>query len=781
MKRLIAPLILLILALGTAARAQDAPPASVRINEAIPEDQLDEETGGRPVVVYFVALGEDGRPLPNPPLIEEGAAVVVDGASFPAALSRYEGESYVTFVVDNTRSMAGHLGAVNRAFLAALERKPDEMRLALHLFGRESAVQQAFTADPLALREAARGLVNTADTASCLYDAAYDAIHADSLAGALEATPQAPRAVVLISDGVNNGRCERYDDRHVDDLIELANARRVTFHSVRFGDIAAAEDARRLERLAESTGGAALTFQDEAHLTEELGRIMTGLNTQWQARAVVFSERDGPVSVNLEVRARGEGDATAPLPSTSTLVEIGRVTRRAKYLDIEGLEYLEEQQTLLVTLNAANLTDTDCPTLKLRDVETNETIEENSFCWRAGEAERQENLPAPGLVAERGYAIELYSDTVPLPEDKKPGDPLAVEAYTHGALPPPRTFDFRMTLPADSDYDRLQLELIGVTAPQEGSITYQVDITVDGTPQETVGPLILSDPSQPIIVDYYPEGEATEPGEKAEIVLVVTLTWPNGVSAPPKEKSWQLPLRPRAGTAERLTKALRANLIIPAGILLILTFALLYLAAVRRLNRLNPAAARSPVRGVTRVPEEGSGGAEEQGSGGARGQRSGGASDLTGGGGAAGARDGHELPDYRPAAAVAPPVLTAHPPLAATLRVLRAPDAGRQGEIAVINRFPFRIGREGCELTLGDGRTSRHHASIQQIGDQLVIIDKNSKNGTFLNDAPAPLTPGMRWPLQDGDRIRLGTTIELSLSTHPTGDSAPSGGRPTDP
>lgn len=758
MKRLITLLVLLIFLTVLPAMAQDPAPSRVQINEVIADEEVDEETGGLSITVYFVVPGEDGRSLPNPPLVEETAQVIVDKEAFPVALEQYTGPSYVVFAVDNSQSMAGHMAVVGNAFLGALERKPPQMSLALRLFRQESDVRQDFTADPLALREAARGLAGTDERDSCLYDAAFAA--ADSLAPVVEESPQAMRAVVLIGDGINAGRCERLDDRDVDDLIELAQERRISFYNVRFGNIAKPEDIRRLERLVVSTGGATFTFQDEKQLTERLAGILTGLNTQWEARATVFTYTDKEIALNLDLRARGEGNSTTPLSSTSLALALGSHPPREKRLFVDKVNYQERDGLFLVTLRGDNLTGADCGTLKLRDIETNEIDSERSFCWQQGERARLENLPAPDPVVGQKYSIELYSDPL-LPEDKAPGEPLDEEEITIGSVPPPLEFDFSVK---SVDYEQLELKLIDVIVPDDGQLSYELFIRVDGRLEHSTGPQFLSDPTVPILVDYYPQDEAANQGADVEVEIEVRLRWPNGVVSK-QVNTPTLSLRPRAGVLERLTNALSQNPIIPAAILLILAFAILYFVALRRLNRLEPAVVRSPVRGPTQLPAPVSREAGEHESGRAI-ER--GVNETTG-----------DRP--RSQAAAFPPPLAARPPLSATLRVLRAPDAARQDEIAVINRFPFRIGREDCELTLGDGRTSRHHASIQQIGDQLVIIDKNSKNGTFLNDAPAPLTPGMRWPLQDGDHIRLGTTIELRLSTHPTGDSSLSGGKPTEP
>ena len=89
----------------------------------------------------------------------------------------------------------------------------------------------------------------------------------------------------------------------------------------------------------------------------------------------------------------------------------------------------------------------------------------------------------------------------------------------------------------------------------------------------------------------------------------------------------------------------------------------------------------------------------------------------------------------------------------ATLRILET------GVVQEVNQFPFVIGRlRTCNLTLLNlknvGQVSRKHASITKLGEQFVIADLNSRNGTYLNDERIV---GDRKPsLQEGDLIRFG-------------------------
>lgn len=63
------------------------------------------------------------------------------------------------------------------------------------------------------------------------------------------------------------------------------------------------------------------------------------------------------------------------------------------------------------------------------------------------------------------------------------------------------------------------------------------------------------------------------------------------------------------------------------------------------------------------------------------------------------------------------------------------------------------IGRDpGCEIVLDTTGISRHHARITVRGNEAVIEDLASKNGTWVNEVRIEKEVA----LQDGDRVRLG-------------------------
>lgn len=94
------------------------------------------------------------------------------------------------------------------------------------------------------------------------------------------------------------------------------------------------------------------------------------------------------------------------------------------------------------------------------------------------------------------------------------------------------------------------------------------------------------------------------------------------------------------------------------------------------------------------------------------------------------------------------------------LVVLRSGQSG----VAVGKMFPLSpstiIGRsmEHCEIALNDSFLSQQHARLELRGDQWVLEDLNSTNGTFVNDIEVRGAT----VVEEGDIIRVGR-IELRL------------------
>src|SRR5262245_41687062 len=66
-----------------------------------------------------------------------------------------------------------------------------------------------------------------------------------------------------------------------------------------------------------------------------------------------------------------------------------------------------------------------------------------------------------------------------------------------------------------------------------------------------------------------------------------------------------------------------------------------------------------------------------------------------------------------------------------------------------------QIGRDaGMQVVLGDGKVSRHHATIHREGDGWIVVDAESRHGTYVNGARIA-----RQRLADGDQLQIGATV----------------------
>jgi signal transduction histidine kinase len=80
-----------------------------------------------------------------------------------------------------------------------------------------------------------------------------------------------------------------------------------------------------------------------------------------------------------------------------------------------------------------------------------------------------------------------------------------------------------------------------------------------------------------------------------------------------------------------------------------------------------------------------------------------------------------------------------------------------------LGRTPLIIGRAPeCTASLASADVSRRHAAVLLDGDQYVIEDVGSANGTFVNQVPVI----ERTTLSVGDRIQIGPTTVLVFTVH---------------
>ena len=109
-----------------------------------------------------------------------------------------------------------------------------------------------------------------------------------------------------------------------------------------------------------------------------------------------------------------------------------------------------------------------------------------------------------------------------------------------------------------------------------------------------------------------------------------------------------------------------------------------------------------------------------------------------------------EAPGPQTAERPAAPAAAAAPSGPAARLLLQGSDEAwtLDGERAVIGRI------SGSEIEIQDPGASRRHAEIRRDGQDYLVVDLGSTNGTLLNDSPVSEST-----LEDGDRITIGRTV----------------------
>jgi hypothetical protein len=90
-------------------------------------------------------------------------------------------------------------------------------------------------------------------------------------------------------------------------------------------------------------------------------------------------------------------------------------------------------------------------------------------------------------------------------------------------------------------------------------------------------------------------------------------------------------------------------------------------------------------------------------------------------------------------------------------------NGSRAGERLGLGGSGIRIGREStiCEIVLENPKVSRLHAEVVSIDGKVLLIDRNSSNGTFVNDQKID-----RRFLKDGDIIYFGGRSAVAVAFH---------------
>jgi predicted Zn finger-like uncharacterized protein len=92
-----------------------------------------------------------------------------------------------------------------------------------------------------------------------------------------------------------------------------------------------------------------------------------------------------------------------------------------------------------------------------------------------------------------------------------------------------------------------------------------------------------------------------------------------------------------------------------------------------------------------------------------------------------------------------------------SLAVIAGPDAGRMFSI---DKPRIVMGREDVDLALDDAEISRHHAALEVRGEEVLLVDLGSTNGTFVGDQPIS-----RVPIENQGEFTIGGSTLMLIIT----------------
>jgi Ca-activated chloride channel family protein len=223
------------------------------------------DTRGRPVT----GLARDDFQVFEDGILQEISVFARDRQ--PVALS---------LLIDSSTSMDGKLPVAQEAAIGfARSLGPNDVAQVVD-FNRDTRIRQVFTSDVAALERAIREIRAGGSTA--LYTALYIAMAELTRVGGESGDPLRRQALVVLSDGEDNGGLKTYDD-----VADLAKRSDVTIYAIGLRDRGTDEPRRfsqadfALRTLSQITGGRVFFVSDIRELTAIYGQIADELATQF--------------------------------------------------------------------------------------------------------------------------------------------------------------------------------------------------------------------------------------------------------------------------------------------------------------------------------------------------------------------------------------------------------------------------------------------------------------------------------------------------------------------
>jgi len=700
---------------GTLLVFAQNPPEDIIINFVAAEEQVD----GVALDVFFTFVDGNGRPVPKANIESATIQLLGEGHSpIPAVIEDPQTPVYIALLIDTSGSMQNVMEDVRQAAQSAIDTAPPTAYFSVIQFNETNIITQDFTNNTNEVKRAISTLDFNPNKGTCLYDAVYDAV--TLLDGQIQDQPYR-RAVILFTDGKdqlvigNDAPCSTHT---YNEVINAARPSGISnpltpIHTIGLTDAQGGNlNEAELRSMAADTR-AFSAIGDAANLGGLFQEILDGLNSQLVARARVCDANEGGNAAVLALKVR-ENDSflTGDFGFVSSQAYLCEVPPPPAKIRINSLQKIPQSDVYQLSLGLANPETIRQVIVSVWDVRGGVQVLPDQIIENPDQVIISE-LNTASLENEKTYRIEIQATDANglLVEDDDENVVLAEKEFT--LVRPTASFSIQAVNP-DYENNQLLLDLAMNTQGAEEMYTYEGFIVNESTGGKVsdFGPGLLTGRQMQIPLPEVMAEAEEQSGYKVTLYLIAQ-------GQPPIEVVYEftpnLPIKPSLG--QRIMLALANNPAISVAIVIVLLLiTAFFLLHNWQKKKVKPQLARPPVSktNVFVVPSD-------------------------------------KLPKST--------LTTAR----LHLRVIKSPGAVAGKEI-FIEKFPYVIGREGCDFNIVDDlRVSRRHLEFTKQENDYFMTDLGSSNKTYLEKKQLTANQPVRIGKKQEIKLGVQTIIELKI------------------
>ena len=677
------------------------------------------------VSLYFTALANGGRPLPQP-TIESIAVHLTDSHYDPVGAEIVDPGTpvYVVLILDVSSGMANVIDDMRRAAETAVDSAHANVYFAVMQFDTTWQLLQPFSNNANQVKAAILQAAASSGAGACLYNTLYAGF---DLLAQQPLNPQDRQAIFLFASGKdqraahNNEPCSIYA---IDQVIAYAQHQgegrsAIPIHTIGLFDQTRGNlDQQNLQRLADETK-AFSAIGGSSQLGDLFQEIIGGLSSQLVARASVPAQAGN--NQGQLILANRNGAVIAQAGFSFTASQSYAVASNNARVDISSVQYYSDRNSYELRLNVANPEVLSQLVVSVWDTRGGVQIG-SDYTFANPSSLVIANIDARNFDAEREYAfrVQAVDQAGFLIEGERGGTVLVERNVQHR----PETAEPVSFIIQSVNVDRENsLLTIMLDVSEMSRVGWYDGFIVDESGQEVARFAQTSFPGSPIAVDL-PVAIETAVQQHRYTLNLYLYTHDGLRSEQTREFTPPLPARP--GFFARIWLGLTSNPFILISIIIIVASvsAWLYL---RNKNKSKKDTMPRPPVDMTMVIEQTRKRPPQK---------------------------RNPTPQQNKPSPSTPSMPSLYMELQESPSLQKIPRRA--------TTFPYTIGREECDLNIvGDRRISRQHLRISHKQGSLYITDLGSSNGTYLDGNK--LTPLQDTLLSGKHELRLGSKTTLNV------------------